>query len=310
MRSAVVVALAAAVLAGPAALAEEAAGGPTPAAPAAPPAAPAAAPAPAAPPAAGANAPAPAAAPAGPPATPAPAANAAAPDTTAEEPPRQHWSFNGPFGTFDRASAQRGFQVYKEVCANCHSMRDLYYRNLSALGFSEPEIVAIAASVQVPGGLDDSGQAVERAGKPSDHFRSPFPNDAAARAANGGALPPDQSLLVNAREDGADYIDALLQGYRDPPPDFSVAEGRYYNVYFPGRQIAMPPPLADGQVTYGDGTKATVAQMAHDVTTFLTWAANPDMEQRKRTGWKAVLFLVFLTGLTMALKKKIWKDVH
>ncbi len=230
--------------------------------------------------------------------------------TTAEKPPAQHWSFAGPFGTFDRASAQRGFQVYKEVCSNCHSMKDLYYRNLSALGFTEPEIKAIAASVQVPGDLDDNGQPTERPGKPSDHFRSPFPNDAAARAANGGALPPDQSLLVNAREDGPNYIDALLQGYRDPPAGVQIADGKYYNIYFPGRQISMPPPLSDGQVTYADGTKATVPQMAHDVVTFLTWAANPEMEQRKRIGVKTVLFLVFMTGLTVAVKKKVWKDVH
>jgi ubiquinol-cytochrome c reductase cytochrome c1 subunit len=230
--------------------------------------------------------------------------------TNAEEPPSQSWSFSGPFGTFDRASAQRGFQVYKEVCANCHSMRLLYYRNLSGLGFSPDEIKAIAASVQVPGELDDQGQATERAGKPSDHFRSPFPNDAAARAANGGALPPDQSLLVNAREDGPNYIDALLQGYRDPPEGVHVADGKYYNIYFPGRQISMPPPLTEGQVTYEDGTKATVAQMSHDVTTFLTWAANPEMEQRKRVGVKVVLFLAFMTGLTVAVKKRIWKDVH
>ena len=230
--------------------------------------------------------------------------------TTAEEPPAQRWSFNGPFGTFDRASAQRGFQVYKEVCANCHSMRLLYYRNLSGIGIGDAEIKAIAASVQVPGELDDQGQATERAGKPSDHFRSPFPNDAAARAANGGALPPDQSLLINAREDGPNYIAALLQGYRDAPEGVHIADGKYYNIYFPGRQISMPPPLTDGQVTYEDGTQATVAQMSHDVVTFLTWAANPEMEQRKRVGVKVVLFLAFMTGLTVAVKKRVWKDVH
>ena len=231
-------------------------------------------------------------------------------DTSAVPPPNHNWSFDGPFGTFDRASAQRGFQVYKEVCSNCHSMKYLYYRNLGALGFTVPEIKAIAASVQVPGDLDDNGQPTERPGKPTDHFRSPFPNDTAARAANGGALPPDQSVLVNAREDGPNYIDDLLQGYRDPPKGMEVADGKYYNIYFPGRQISMPPPLSDGQVTYADGTKATVAQMAHDVVTFLTWTANPDMEQRKRIGVKAVLFLVFMTGLTVAVKKKVWKDVH
>ena len=142
--------------------------------------------------------------------------------TTPEEPPAQSWSFGGPFGTIDRASAQRGFQVYKEVCSNCHSMKYLYYRNLSGLGFTTPEITAIAASVQVPGDLDDTGQPTERPGKPSDHFRSPFPNDAAARAANGGALPPDQSVLLNAREGGANYIDALLQGYQDAPDGIEI----------------------------------------------------------------------------------------
>lgn len=228
----------------------------------------------------------------------------------ATPPQHQRWSFDGPFGTFDRASAQRGFEVYKNVCANCHSMKYVYYRNLGALGFTPAEIKAFAASVQVPGGVDESGQPVERPGQPSDHFRSPFPNDAAAEAANGGALPPDLSLIVNARADGPNYVYSLLNGFRDPPKGMHLAAGKYYNIYFPGRQIAMPPPLQNGSVSYADGTPATVEQEARDVVQFLAWAANPEMEQRKRTGVKVVLYLLFMTGLTVALKKKVWKNVH
>ena len=224
--------------------------------------------------------------------------------------PKQPWSFNGPFGTFDRASMQRGFQVYKEVCSNCHSMKEMYYRNLTAIGLSPEQVAAIAASATVPGGTDDSGQSVERPALPSDHFRSPFANDKAARAANGGALPPDQSLIIKAREDGSDYVYSLLNGYRDAPPDVKVGEGQYYNLYFPGNQLAMPPPLHDGAVSYADGTPATVEQMSRDVVQFLTWTSNPDMEPRKRMGVKVVLFLALMTGLTYAVKKKVWKDVH
>lgn len=228
----------------------------------------------------------------------------------AVEAPKQPWSFNGPFGTFDRASMQRGFQVYKEVCSNCHSMKEIYYRNLTSIGLNEEQVKAIAASVTVPGGTDDAGQSVERPALPSDHFRSPFANDKAARSANGGALPPDQSLIVKARENGSDYVFALLNGYKDAPPDIKVGEGLYYNEYFPGRQLAMPAPLQDGAITYADGTPATVEQMSRDVTQFLTWTSNPDLEVRKRMGVKVVLFLTLMTGLTYAVKKKVWKDVH
>jgi ubiquinol-cytochrome c reductase cytochrome c1 subunit len=224
--------------------------------------------------------------------------------------PKQPWSFNGPFGTFDRASMQRGFQVYKEVCSNCHSMKEIYYRNLTAIGLNEEQVKAIAASATVPGGTDDSGQPVERPALPSDHFRSPFANDKAARAANGGALPPDQSLIVKARENGSDYVYALLTGYRDAPEGVKIGEGQYYNLYFPGNQLAMPPPLAQGAVTYADGTPASVEQMSRDVVQFLTWTSNPEMENRKRMGIKVVLFLALMTGLTYAVKKKVWKDVH
>ncbi len=230
--------------------------------------------------------------------------------TEASEPPHVKWSFDGPFGTYDRASVQRGFQVYNEVCSNCHSMNLLSYRNLSGIGLSEEQIKAIAATKQIGGDTDDAGQPIERAGLPSDKFKHPFPNDKAARAANGGALPPDQSLIVNAREGGPDYIHALLNGYSEPPPDVKPAAGQYYNKYFPGHLLAMPQPLNDGQVTYADGTKSSIDQMSLDVTSFLTWAANPEAEARKRMGVKIVLILTLMTGLTYAVKKQIWKDVH
>ena len=224
--------------------------------------------------------------------------------------PSQHWGFGGAFGTFDRASLQRGFQVYKEVCSNCHSMKLMSYRNLEGIGLDAAQVRAIAASVQVPGGTDDSGAAVERNALPSDTFRSPFPNDKAARAANNGALPPDQSDLEKAREGGPNYIAALLTGYKDAPEGVTVPDGSYYNEYFPGHAIHMPPPLSDDQVTYADGTKASVEQMTRDVTTFLTYASHPEMEQRKRLGVKIVLFLAAMTGLTYAVKRKVWADVH
>ncbi len=224
--------------------------------------------------------------------------------------PSQHWSFGGAFGTFDRASLQRGFQVYKEVCSNCHSMKLMSYRNLEGIGLDAAQVRAIAASVQVPGGTDDNGAAVERNALPSDTFRSPFPNDKAARAANNGALPPDQSDLEKAREGGPNYIDAVLTGYKDAPAGVTVPDGSYYNEYFPGHAIHMPPPLSDDQVTYADGTKASVDQMAHDVTAFLAYASHPEMEQRKRLGVKIVLFLAFMTGLTYVVKRRVWADVH
>lgn len=228
----------------------------------------------------------------------------------AEVLPEVNWSFNGPFGTFDRAAAQRGFQVYKEVCSSCHSMKQVYYRNLEGIGFSPAQVKAIAASVQVPGGTNDAGEEVERPGLPSDHFHSPFPNDKAARAANNGALPPDQSVLVKAREGGPDYIYGILTGYREPPAGMKVGEGLYYNAYFPGHQIAMPQPLHADQVTYADGTPSTIEQEARDVTTFLTYVANPEMEQRKRLGVRVVMFLAFMACVTYAAKRKLWANIH
>jgi ubiquinol-cytochrome c reductase cytochrome c1 subunit len=224
--------------------------------------------------------------------------------------PNVPWSFSGPFGTFDRAELQRGFQVYNEVCSNCHSMNLLHYRDLAALGYSDDEIKAIAAQKEVTDGPNDQGEMFKRPARPSDRFVAPFPNEKAARAANNGALPPDLSLVVKAREGGSNYVNALLTGYRDPPPGMKMAEGMYYNLYFPGHQIAMPPPLADNSVTFADGTPATLPQEAHDVATFLTWAAEPNAETRKRTGAKVILFLLVMTGVLYATKRKIWAEVH
>jgi ubiquinol-cytochrome c reductase cytochrome c1 subunit len=235
---------------------------------------------------------------------------AAAPALAQEEKlPHESWSFSGPFGTFDRAAAQRGFQIYKEVCSNCHSLKEAYYRNLEGIGLSEEQVKAIAASVQIPT-IGEDGQPAERPGLPSDHFKSPFPNDKAARAALNGALPPDLSVIVKAREGGPDYVYGILTGYGEPPAGMKMGEGMNYNKYFPGHQIAMPQPLQPDQVSYADGTKATLEQEAHDVVTFLTYIANPEMETRKRIGVKVILFLAMLTGVTYAVKRKVWADVH
>ncbi len=224
--------------------------------------------------------------------------------------PHAHFHFEGVFGTFDRAAAQRGFQVYKEVCSACHSMRLLSYRHLLELGLSEAEVRAIAATVTVNDGPNDEGQMFERPGRASDRFRSPFANEAAARAANNGAAPPDLSVITKAREHGAQYINALLVGYAEPPAGVAMGQGMNYNHYFPGNQIAMAAPLREeGQVEYADGTKATVAQMASDVSNFLQWASEPEMEARKRMGVKMILFLIILGGLAYATKRKIWANV-
>lgn len=224
--------------------------------------------------------------------------------------PNTRFSFDGVFGTYDRASAQRGFQVYKEVCAACHSMRLMSYRNLRDLGLTEQQVAAIASQFQVMDGPNDEGQMFERPGRPSDRFRSPFPNPQAARAANNGAYPPDLSVIAKARAGGADYLFALLTGYSEPPAGVTLMEGMNYNRYFPGHQIAMAAPLNPDQVQYADGTPATVENMARDVTTFLQWAAEPELEQRRAMGVKVILFLTILAGLAYALKRKIWADAH
>jgi ubiquinol-cytochrome c reductase cytochrome c1 subunit len=219
------------------------------------------------------------------------------------------WPTSGMFGSFDRAATQRGLQVYREVCAACHGLKYVAFRNLATLGYSEDDIKAIAAEATVTDGPNDEGEMFERPGQLFDRFPSPYPNEAAAAAANGGKAPPDLSLMAKARMGGPDYTYSILTGYEDPPADVEVPEGGYYNAYFPGHVIAMPPPLSDDQVTYADGTAATVSQMASDVSQFMVWAAEPKLEERKQTGLKVVLFLIVLVGLTFALKRKIWADV-
>jgi ubiquinol-cytochrome c reductase cytochrome c1 subunit len=226
------------------------------------------------------------------------------------KPPSQKWSFTGLFGTFDRNALQRGFQVYNEVCAGCHSLRLVAYRNLMEIGFTEDQVKTIAAEKEVQDGPNDEGEMFDRPARPSDRFVSPFPNDNAARAANNGAFPPDLSLIVKARKNGANYLHALMTGYKDPPAGTTLPEGMAYNEYFPGKQISMPSPLSDDGVEYADKTKATVDQMSRDVTVFLAWAAEPELEARKAMGVKVLLFLLVLTGLLYAVKRKIWADVH
>ncbi len=248
----------------------------------------------------------------------------------AEQPPKQSWSFSGPIGTFDRGELQRGFKVYREVCQSCHSLSLVAFRNLAEAGgpgFTMPQAAAIAAEYKVQDGPNDAGEMFERAGRLADHFPKPFPNDNAARAANGGALPPDLSLITKARtyerggfwflldlvtqyqEQGPDYITALMQGYTEAPKGFSAPEGTHYNKFFPGHAIGMPNPLSDGQVTYDDGAPQTVAQYAKDVTAFLMWTAEPHMEARKRLGLQVMIFLLFFAGLMYFTKKKVWAAV-
>jgi len=221
----------------------------------------------------------------------------------------QDWSFSGIFGTIDPASAQRGYQVYKDVCAGCHAMRLMSYRYLEGIGLPEPTVKALASQAEIAT-LNDEGEEVMRPRLPSDPFPSPFPNERMARASNGGAYPPDLSLIAKARANGPNYLYALLTGYHEAPADFNVLEGMYYNAAFEGHQIAMAPPLFEDAVTFADGTPATVDQMARDVTTFLMFAAEPHMDERKRTGLKVVLFLVILSVMLYFVKKKVWADVH
>ncbi len=233
-----------------------------------------------------------------------------------EHPPHRHWHFAGPFGTFDRAAAQRGYQVYAEVCAACHSLELLYYRNLVDLGLTENQVKSLIKDIQVPD-LGDDGQPLERPARLSDPFKKPFPNPAAAAAANNGKAPPDLSLIVKAREGGPDYVHGILTGYvpfdkltPEQIKEFSVIKDDNFNKYFPGHKIGMPPPLADDKVTYADGTKATLDQEASDVVEFLAWAAEPHMEDRKRTGVRVILFLLAMAGLMYAVKRQVWSDVH
>ena len=222
------------------------------------------------------------------------------------------WSFKGVTGKFDRASLQRGYQVYTEVCASCHSMNLVSYRNLGEPGgpeFSVEQVKAIAANFEVEDGPNSDGEMFTRPGRPSDKFVSPYPNVQAATAANGGAYPPDMSVLVKARKGGSDYIYSVLMGYEDPPAGFELEEGVYYNKYMDGQKIKMSNPLSDGIVTYADGTQATQAQMAKDVTTFLTWTAEPHLETRHKMGVKVIIFLTIFTLLVYLSMRRIWSRI-
>ena len=222
------------------------------------------------------------------------------------------WSFKGLFGKFDRASLQRGYQVYTEVCAACHSMKYLSYRNLAEDGgpeFSVEQAKAIAASFEVVDGPNADGEMFTRPAKLSDKFVMPYENEKAAQAANGGAYPPDMSVLVKARGGGVDYIYSLLQGYEEAPSGVTLDEGVHYNKYMYGNKIKMAAPLSDGIVEYGDGTVASVEQMSKDVTSFLMWAAEPHLEARHQMGFKAIIYLIILTTLVYFSMKKIWSGI-
>ena len=223
------------------------------------------------------------------------------------------WSFKGLFGKFDRGALQRGYQVYSEVCAGCHSMKYVSYRNLFEPGgpeFSEEQAKAIAASFEVTDGPNNDGEMFTRSAKLSDKFVMPFENIKAAQAANGGAYPPDMSVLAKARSGGVDYIYSVLLGYEDPPSSVKLDDGVYYNKYMYGNKIKMSQPLMDDAVEYSDGTKATEEQMAKDVTTFLMWAAEPHLESRHKMGFKAILYLIILTILVYFSMKKIWSRIE
>ena len=223
------------------------------------------------------------------------------------------FSFNGPFGKYDRQQLQRGFQVFKEVCASCHSLSLVAFRNLEEIGYNEAEVKAISNQwqIEVPAVDPKTGEASTRKGTPADHFPSPYLNEVAARAANNNALPPDLSLITKARHDGPAYVYSLLTGYRNPPADLPAdsrpGEGLHYNPYFANLNIAMPPPLTgDGQVTYADGTKPTQDQVAKDISAFLAWTAEPRLENRHRAGLAVVLFLLFATVLSYFAYQNVW----
>tara|TARA_B100001057_G_scaffold468248_1_gene527226 strand:+ start:963 stop:1742 length:780 start_codon:yes stop_codon:yes gene_type:complete len=223
------------------------------------------------------------------------------------------WSFKGLFGKFDRGALQRGYQVYTEVCSSCHSMKYLSYRNLAEKGgpeFTEAQAKVIAASFEVKDGPNADGEMFIRPGKLSDKFVMPYDNIKAAQAANGGAYPPDMSVLVKARGGGVDYIYSLLQGYEDPPAGITLDDGVYYNKFMYGNKIKMANQLSDGLVEYADGTNPTVEQMSKDVTTFLMWAAEPHLESRHQMGFKAILYLIILTILVYFSMKRIWSRIE
>ncbi len=224
--------------------------------------------------------------------------------------PSVDWPHEGIFGQYDRGAVRRGYQVYQEVCSSCHAMKYIAFRNLTDVGFTSADVTSIAAEAFVIDGPNMAGEMFERPGRPSDYLPSPFANEQAARYANNGALPPDLSVMTKARKGGADYLYALLTGYEDPPAEMEPVEGQSYNRFFANNWTAMPQPLFDDVVEYADGTEASLDQVAQDVVTFLAWAAEPEMEARKNMGIKVILFLLVLTALIYAVKRRLWAGVH
>jgi len=222
----------------------------------------------------------------------------------------RNWSFSGPFGTFDKAAMQRGFQVYNEVCAGCHSMKLIAFRNFADLGYDDSEIKALAAQYEIQDGPNDDGEMFMRPGIPADRMPAPYPNDNAARAGNNGALPPDLSLIAKARPNGPNYLYSLLSSYDDAPEGKEVPDGMYYNAAYPGHLIAMPQPLYGDDVEYVDGSATSIDALSADLTQFLMWAAEPKMEVRKRIGVAAVFFLSIFVILSYLAKRRIWADIH
>ncbi|MDH5187714.1 MAG: cytochrome c1 [Rhodospirillaceae bacterium] len=228
----------------------------------------------------------------------------------AEPLPNHKWGYEGIFGSFDSTQLKRGAQIYFEVCAGCHSIEMVYYRNLVDIGFSEDEAKAIASEYEVQDGPNDEGEMFSRPARLSDRFVKPFANENAARSANGGAFPPDLSVITKARHGGANYVYGLMTGYMEEAPEgFELSEGTYYNKYFAGHQIFMAQPLFDEAVEYTDGTEATLDQHAKDVAAFLAWTSNPELEERKRLGVKVILYLIILTSMFYVLKRRIWNRI-
>ena len=254
--------------------------------------------------------------------------SAAAQGHDSPQPAKTKWSFAGPLGHYDRGQLQRGFKVYREVCQVCHGLKMIAFRNLSTLGYSEAQVKAIAAEYKVQDGPNDAGEMFEREGRPADTFPPPFPNDNAARARYNG-VPPDFSVLAKARtyergfpwfvldmfiqyqEHGVDYIHALMTGYEEKAPaGVELPQGTFYNKFFPGHAIAMPPPLTDKRVDYTDGAPATIEQYSKDVAAFMMWAAEPHLEARKRLGFQVMAFLIVFAGMMYFTKKRVWASAH
>jgi cytochrome c1 len=231
---------------------------------------------------------------------------------------KANWTFDGVWGTYNEAQLKRGWEVYANVCKSCHGLDYMYYRNLEGIGFTADEVKEIAAQFEVPDGPDEWGEMFTRPAEPADPIAQPYENDAVAKLANGGVVPPNLSVMTRARDGGADYIYSLMQGYEDDVPEwvlehdpnFTLPPGKSFNKYFPGYAISMPQQLFEGILEYPDGTEPSAEQMARDVTAFLQWAAEPELQERKTMGRYVIIFLIVLTGLLYLYKRELWKDAH